>query len=281
MIIGNQVDFQEEKHRYFLKTTGKEMESVSSFFEQFEPYTDWDTIKYYVARKRLFASGNHGANIKTIPKDVILLEKEIVTQEWAATAKFSTDHGNYIHKVLEDYNNGLEVPESMLELCKYVFNMMKGYYRIHSEEKCFSETNMLCGTADIVAQRQKNIQTSLLDFGDYKTNIENGIQYDSIYRKNNRKEHYNKFFKQPLEHLEYCNYTLYALKISMYAYMFHLMGYRIGKLFIIYINANIKKDTNFVEINNVQYVPIPFMKEECKALLENRYLSKWVEQNDW
>jgi hypothetical protein len=91
---------------------------------------------------------------------------------------------------------------------------------------------------------------------DYKTNESKGIQFDSISRKDVVK-HYNKYLLPPFDHLEACNYIIYSLQLSIYAFMaMETLGIRVGKLAIIFF------DNNFTPT----YIPVPFMYHEAELL---------------
>jgi len=254
----------ELSHQY-IGPDGLELQSVSRFFDQFEPDEDWDRIAYYTARKRI--GDRMGiSDLKSISKYDIEEEKEIVLQIWDDKKQISIDHGNRIHQVMEDYFRGISISSQDLKMANSVFNYLKGYFKIHTEEIVYDLSKKLSGTADLIMQRQRKAD-GFIDFGDYKTNISKGIEYDSIYNKNGKIKHLNKRFKSPIEHLEFCNYNLYALKTSMYAYLAEKnFNAKIGKLFLLFIDVVVDSYGDY-KFRGVKYIPFPYLKLECELLL--------------
>jgi len=102
-----------------------------------------------------------------------------------------------------------------------------------------------------------------MDFYDYKTNLSQGIRYDSIGWNKNPIKHYNRFMFSPLNHLEDCNYNKYAMQLSSYAYMAEITyGVKVGKLFIIFIWLDGTK-------YKYKFIPVPYMRMEAAAIFQD------------
>ena len=140
----------------------------------------------------------------------------------------------------------------------------KRAYKFYPEALVYSTQYMIAGQSDLVIQRTMQKKRALFDFYDYKTNLEKGIQFTSMGRKDGLIKHYNRFLLHPVDHLEDCNYNLYSLQLSIYAYLAQTSwNIRVGRLAIIYINRNMQ----------ARLYPVPYMRHEAKAICDN-----WLEK---
>ena len=237
------IRLDEEAHRYF-DINGKEYTSMSKVLSITKVPFDKE------GRSNRMSGGN-------------AQKKKELLASWQYETDKSINHGNRIHKALEDHINAREVfdPE-LLALAKSFSSELKMYEKVYPEGLLYSKEYGIAGTSDLILQRQK--KGGLTDFFDYKTNLNRGIYFDSINRKDGTTKHYNKFLLPPVDHLEECNYNTYALQLSGYAYTAELtFGIRPGKLFIVWI---------YFEQNGIGYdyrmIPVPYMKYEIKAIFE-------------
>jgi hypothetical protein len=189
-------------------------------------------------------------------------QQEILA-EWDKKSGSSLDKGNYVHDGLEKYALTGKYEEDLRESVYYMQKIFKQYYRFYPEVLLHSHKYKCAGRTDLVLQRQKN-KSPVLDFMDYKTNESKGIQFDSISRKDVLK-HYNKYLLPPFQHLEACNYIIYSLQLSVYAFMaMDTLGIRVGKLAIIFF------DNSFTPT----YIPVPFMYHEAELLCRSNITRK-------
>ena len=113
------------------------------------------------------------------------------------------------------------------------------------EEKLHNHFYKVAGTADIVKLEDKG-GFSVFDL---KTN-----------KKFNMFSQYSEYFLKPLTHLTACEYTIYALQLSLYAFMFQTMsGRRVNQLGVIYYNK---------ENNNFSFFPTPYMRSDILTMLD-------------
>jgi len=184
--------------------------------------------------------------------------------EWDQKRDSSIDRGESIHKAIEVYLKTGNKKEEFPEVINFIRDLVKPYYRFYPETILYEQTSRVAGQTDLVIQRQKS-NDSLFDFYDYKTNESKGIQFDSIGRKQDPIRHYNRMFLAPLDHLEDCNYNLYALQLSLYAYLAQVTyGIKIGRLAIIFINNEMK----------INLYPVPYLKLEAIYLLVTKMETK-------
>lgn len=257
-ILGdNFIHFDEDPHTY----TGKDRmnyESVSRVIRHVKEPFDTERISYFVARKEL----RQDLETFEVEERLIKIRQEEIKMEWKRKAEDAANYGTNIHKYLEDYFNGKKVDKRSklypLALALREYYLSIGYHAAINEAILYSREHLVAGTTDRVHLRTRN--ASVLDFFDYKTNIEKGIVFDSAKREENVLiKHYNRYLLSPLEHLEACNYTEYALQLSIYALMATLTyGCKIGRLVILFID----KDYTFKPI------PVPFMKYEAEKMLQ-------------
>ena len=245
----NFITFKADTHQYF-GSDNKEYKSVSNVLNTIKNPFDKDGISRAIAKR-------DGVDQKDILK------------EWDNKRIVASDYGTTIHNGLEDYFNAKKVSDKKIEQLGISFSKeLKEYYKISTEKILYDREFLIAGTTDLLLDRQKVTSSTngwVVDLMDYKTNIENGIYFDSIYRKNGTTKHYKKFLLSPLEHLEECNYNIYALQLSSYGRMLEkTYGIKIGKLFIVWIRF----DKN---LNKFDYtmIPVPYMKYEVDALFKS------------
>jgi hypothetical protein len=124
----------------------------------------------------------------------------------------------------------------------------------------------IAGTIDTGGFRKT--KTRILDIEDNKTNLEKGITFDSISRKEGKIKHENRFFLEPVSHLELCNYNRYVLQLSIYAYLFEqFFSCQIGRLAIRWLSCSPATEENGIVFLSSSYIPVPYMRSEAVRLL--------------
>lgn len=222
----------------YTDSNGRSFKSVSRLLNDIEIPFDSEGISMIMAK---------GSKIKQVE----------ILAEWKAKADSSIEKGNFIHDNLEQYHKFGTCDEKLKDVITQIKPLYSNYYRVYSEVMLSDHEFCVAGQTDFVVQRQK-IKSSLYDFYDYKTNQAKGIVFDSINRKQDPWKHYNKFFLDPLSHLEDCNYNRYSLQISLYAYIAQKQyGINIGRLAIIFIDNDFK----------VQIYPVAYLQNEAELLL--------------
>ena len=244
------IKFKEDTHQYF-DPSGIEYQSMSRVLKTIQNPFDRDGISKAVARKEG-------------------ISPEQVLKNWDEKRDNAAEYGNFIHKGMENYFNGMKVNDKrVFELAKNFSIETKDYYRISTEHILHDSEFKIAGQTDLLLDRQNNNRSKgspwIIDLMDYKTNLEKGIYFDSISRKNGEIRHYKKFLLSPLDHLEECNFNIYALQLSGYGRMLEkTYGIKVGKLFIVWIVYN-------KELDKFDYtmIPVPYMKMEIDALFES------------
>lgn len=250
-LLPDKVFLEKDTHRYYDNDSAFYI-SVSHLFDHVKEKFDSDRISYFSARKQLREEGTLDPT-----ESQIELRAKALRGIWKTKNLESTTIGTFIHDLLESYLLNKIPPaespwrEAVPDIAhKYILSKYKNYF---PEQILYSKRYYVAGMSDIPCMRISG-KNPVIDIGDYKTNMSKGITYDN---------QYGKFFLDPVSHLEDCSYTEYALKLSMYGVMLEEHGYRIGRLFLIYIPP--KDPMKHFEI------PLPYMKAEAENILS--YLS--------
>jgi hypothetical protein len=241
----NFITFKEDTHQYF-DLDGIEYKSMSRVLNSIKIPFDEKIVSKFVAKR----DG---------------LTQEEVLNKWKSIGDHSREFGTKIHNALEDYVNAKKITDDRLKkLAKEFSKELVGYKKLVPEFVVYDKEFKIAGQTDLLLDRQNKPKSGdwIIDLIDYKTNIEKGIYFDSIWRKNGVIRHYKKFLLSPLDHLEECNYNLYSLQLSGYGYMLEkTYGVKIGKLFIVWIMYDEKEDSF-----DYTMIPVPYMKMEIEAL---------------
>ena len=243
--IDNTVTLKQDTHQYFDRDSN-EYQSVTRILKKIQIPFDKDKVSGFMA---VSIAKEKGISVEQAKAELL--------SQWEAKRDSSTDRGLGIHKGIEYF---LTTGNKIIELAgviNYLSEIIKPAYRYYSEIILYDKSTKIAGQTDLVVQRQKT-PDSVYDFYDYKTNEAKGIQFDSIGRKTDIDKHYNKYFLSPLDHLEDCNYNLYSLQLSLYAYLAQTTyGIRVGRFGIIFIDNDMK----------VQMFPVPYLKMEAASLV--------------
>ena len=252
-------------------------DSFIRFKEDTHQYFDIDNVEYQSMSRVLRTIQNpfdrEGIS-KRVAKGQGISQAEVL-KGWDRKRDNAADYGNFIHDGMENYFNGNRVDDKRIkELGKLFSSETKDYYRLSTEHILYDREFKIAGQTDLLLDRQKKPSSGdwIIDLMDYKTNLEKGIYFDSVVRKKGKINHYKKFLLPPLDHLEECNYNIYALQLSGYARMLEkTYGAKIGKLFIIWIRYVQEKD-----MFDYTMIPVPYMKMEIDALFNSYFNLKKI-----
>lgn len=188
--------FKENTHQYFNTETGKEYLSGTKFIHLFEQPFDKENISKRVALKEG----------KT---------QQQVLDEWAKISKTACEYGTATHLLMEKYikfgeeDNNYKVLYNTFNNC--VGLAFKKAEAIHSEKLLWIDDFEIAGTADLIIDHPNNE----FSIGDFKTNKK--IEFYS---------NYGNHMLEPISHLSQCQHNIYALQLSLYAYMYSLLSGR-------------------------------------------------------
>ena len=232
------------EHKYYHKVTGESFKSVTTVLGMLEPEFNSEQIALAISMQDPSKKKEQYQN----------MSQEEILAEWKRINDEANEYGTEIHEIMERYllANKIYIPKSDYErdlISKFqeIDPMTKGV--IYPETILFSEKHKLAGTADIIE-----------DCGDY---------FNVWDWKTNKKfrfiSEYDHWLNPPVSHLSDCQYNIYALQLSIYAYMFQMeTKKKVGRLGIFYYD----KEQGF------KLVPLPYMGLEAKAILDH-----WVKIN--
>jgi hypothetical protein len=231
------------EHKYYHKKTGESFKSVTTVLSMLEPHFDTEGVAYAISQQ--------SDDVKK--PEYIGMTKDEILAEWERINREANEYGTEVHEILERYllADRIYIPKNEYEreiITKFQeVDDMTG--TVYPEAVLFSEKYKIAGTSDIVEDCGEYF--NILDF---KTN-----------KKLNFISPYNQWLNKPVSHLSDCQYNVYALQLSIYAYMIQMQTRKkVGKLQIYYLNP--EKDYTFEKIN------MPYLGRDAKAVLDH-----WLE----
>ena len=234
------------EHVYIHKKSGDKFKSVTTVISLLEPEFPAEEVALRISQQpeERRKPQYHGMN------------QEQILAEWKRINDEANEYGTEVHEILERYllANKVYFPKNDYErdiILKFqkIDPMTTG--DIYPETILFSEKHKLAGTADIIEDCG-----DYFNVWDFKTNKK--IDYISGY---------HHWLHKPVSHLSDCQYNVYALQMSIYAYMFQMeTGKKVGRMALFYLNP--ENDFEF------EIIPVPYMGFEAK-----RVLDFWVTYN--
>ncbi len=239
------VYLEPEEHVYIHKKTGENFKSVTTVISLLEPEFPAEEVALAIENQDI---------LKKKEKYIGLTRDEILEQ-WRLENEEANIYGTEIHEIMERYllANKVYIPKS-----DYEREIISAFQEIdpmrspnvYPETILFSEKHKLAGTADIIE-----------DYGDYfnvwdfKTNKE--INFISKY---------GHWLNKPVSHLSDCQYNVYSLQMSIYAYMYQMESRKkLGQMGLFYFDRDTRK---------FRIIHVPYMGLEAKKVLDF-----WVDYN--
>ena len=225
------VIFNEASHTYVNGYTHEQYISVTTLLSKYKEPFEKDKISKACARKEG------------------VTQQEIL-DKWQKANADSLVFGTKIHKIVENFlkdksffNTATPEEKSIIssfdEICNFNENVL-------SEHMLYNHEFKIAGTADIIYP-----EGQYFDVFDLKTN-----------KKFNLFSQYNKFLYAPLDHLMECEFTVYSLQLSIYAYLYSLLtGRKVRKLAVLYYD----RDKNAF----IQY-PVAYLKSDVINILNDK-----------
>lgn len=236
------------EHVYFDKVSGEKFTSVTKVLHSFEPPFESEKIAESISKQ---SDNNPRKN-----KAYIGMSKDEILDLWQQMNDEANEYGTYVHETMENYllSQKKYIPNNDLERA-----VIKGYEAVgvdegefmYPERVMFSRDHKLAGTSDIIV----DIDDEWFEVGDFKTNKEFNFYSP-----------YNKLMLHPLNHLTACQYSIYTLQLSVYAYMYQLEAphKKCRQMYVLYWD---KKNEIFSKI------PIMYMKNEARQILETHKIN--------
>ena len=222
------VTFKEKTHQYF-NDEGVQYISATTFLHEFQlPFE-----KEKFAEKKAEKLG---------------MTVQEVLEMWKQSAIEACKFGTKTHLIMENYIIGKEKKEEHNSLYEsfnaIVADDFKWAKKIWSEKLLYSDEFRIAGTADLIIEHN-DYEFSV---GDFKTN--KSIDFCNKWGQR---------MLDPISHLSDCNYNLYTLQLSLYAYLFSMIsGKKCRKIFLMHL-----KDDKWYQI------PCNYMEYEVKVMLNH------------
>lgn len=232
------VFFNDDSHTYYDKDTMEKYVSVTTLIHQYSQEFDsafWSSYKalevlmdeetFKVLKKTLLATKKFNPKVLkkfNIDEEEFLAKQNEILAEYDRKREESCTRGTAIHleKELSFYG------KSKFNFSKYGYADLDGEYtckkdspKLDAENGIFPEYLIslksrdgllrVCGTADLVVKRGNDIWIL-----DWKTNAK--IDKQSYY---NRSTKSYTMMKYPLNNIQDCNFMIYSLQLSLYAYL--------------------------------------------------------------
>lgn len=219
--------FDAEKHIYKNKFTNEIYTSVTTLLGKYKPFFDSQAAATRVAARE-----------KCSVDDILL--------KWKDENNASKIYGTKIHGVIESYHKTGYVENEYKNLIKSYreLGIIDELDDILSEQQVYSHEFKIAGTADII-RHEKNGCFSIFDI---KTN-----------KKFNLTNHYNTRLLEPFDHMMSCEYNIYALQLSLYAYLYQInTGRKINQLGIFFYD---RVSCKFL------FYPVVYLRYDVKKIL--------------
>lgn len=233
------IKFDEKTHIYTNINTGERYISGTQLLGKYKEKFDSDAIAERTAKKRG-------------------LTKEQILSEWKESANIATTKGTAIHETIESML--MRIPEkfhseysivakkALVEIEKVLGNTSN----ITSEMLIWNDKFKIASQSDLVQRYTPPFcKHEIINIIDYKTN-----KTIDTYNK------YNTYMLEPLNNLMECEYNIYSLQLSLYAYLLEKMypQAKIGKLAIMWLNPHTEEWKTFA---------VPYMKYDVIRLLQD------------
>lgn len=233
------------KHVYIHKKTGKVYKSVTTTLASIEPHFDVEGVSAAIVKQ---------PNDKKQERYIGLTQQEIIDY-WQLLNDEANIYGTMVHDIIEKYllRNKYYYPDDEFEQ-KVIdsFNKLdidEGI-AVWPERILFSEEHELAGMSDLII----DVDEVYFDILDHKTNrvfnFFNPFGYETLLK--------------PFDHLQACQWSIYTLQLSVYAYLYMLEfpHRKCRQIVILYWD---KEKESFEKIH------IMFMLQEAKKLVDMHY----------
>lgn len=229
------------EHVYIHRDTNVKYKSVTTVLQMVEPHFDSQGVAEAIYRQR-----DDVKNPKYVGMDV-----DQILDYWQELNDTANEYGTHVHETIETYllKNKLWFPKDELQkkvIAGYESLEVDEGIMMYPERIMFAEEYNLAGTADLVI----DIDDTFFDIGDWKTNkafnFWNPYGFETLLK--------------PFDHLQNCQWSVYTLQLSTYAYMYELeTGRKCRHIWIGYWDK---------EKESMTRIPIMYLKTEAKKLLE-------------
>jgi hypothetical protein len=233
------------EHKYHHRETGKIYKSVTTTLSSIEPHFDSEAVSLAITRQP----------DNTKQERYIGLNQQQILDFWQQLNDEANIYGTKVHDIVERYllANKWYFPDDT-EDGVFEQKVIEAYESLKIDEGVamwperilFSEKYELAGMSDLII----DIDEKFFDVWDWKTNREFNF-FDQF--------GYKTLFK-PFNHYQSCQYSVYTLQLSVYAYMYELETGK--KCRCINIGYWDKEKMSFTKI------PVTYVKHDALKLIE-------------
>ena len=240
MIIDKQnglIAFNDEAHRYWnVNDESIKYTSVTTLIGRYEPEFDKEFVSKYKALERLVSADiwkkekggiwkshripDEFLEVHDISKEDLIKTQQDILDEWAETNRIACERGTKIHSQLENsfYTAGSNITLKKFGIggkfeCKKNYNELDLEYGIYPEYLIYYDNPKLnlhiAGQIDLLVKNSNDIWII-----DHKSNKK--IDLKGFYNSSSRT---TEKLKYPLTDLDNCNFNVYQLQLSTYAWM--------------------------------------------------------------
>jgi hypothetical protein len=234
------------EHKYHHRVTGKIYKSVTTTLSSIEPHFDAEGVSMAIVNQL----------DKVKQERYIGLNQQQILDYWQMLNDEANVYGTKVHDIVERYllANKWYFPKDDEE-GEFEKLVIDGYNELKIDEGqavwperiLFSEEYELAGMSDLII----DIDDVFFDIWDWKTNREfnffNQYGYETLFK--------------PFDHLQACQWSIYTLQLSVYAYLYEL-EFPHRKCRQICIGYWDKEKKTFEKIQ------IMYLKHEAKKLIE-------------
>lgn len=234
------VTFRASDHTY-TNEKGEQYISVTTFLGKYKKPFDVET---------------HAARVA----DRTGVTVDAVKQMWKDNTTSAQDRGTSIHKTMENFLLYGDVNKDNLDLTDSYTRIIGDFNRgstVKSEMLLWNDDAKIAGTADVVIFKGDSF--AVLDF---KTN-----------KQFNLHSKYGEKLLYPLDYLDSCEYNVYTLQLSLYAYMIEEMtGKTCRFLKLLYLRDNLVDST--VPSRFWREIPIFYSRSTIMDLIKSHTKTK-------
>lgn len=240
----SQVFLEPILHKYHHKETGKIYKSVTTTLSLFEPHFDAEAVSLAIVNQ---------SNSDKQERYVGMSQQEILDY-WKFLNDEANIYGSKVHDIVERYllancwyfppdNEDGAFEQKVIDA--FIDLKIDGEI-FYPERILFSEKYELAGMSDLIIDHKDNF----FSVYDWKTNRDFG--YWNYYGF--------QTLKPPFDHYQACQYSVYTLQLSVYAYMYELeTGKKCRNITIGYWDKEKMTFTN---------IPVTYVKHDAKKLIE-------------
>ena len=231
--------FEDSTHTYV--HNGEQYTSVTTLVKLFTKQTNWDEVAEKYAQK----NGHTAQHWRDV---------------WKANSLRATTKGTRYHKIREDSTEGVDCP--VIDGLKHAINLDELTDNTYKELIIYDPLFKVAGQIDLL-----RIKNGTCYITDYKTSKEISNEPKYVHFDRTTKRKVVPHFLSPISVLVETTFNMYALQLSVYAYMLERRGYKIGTLKIEHIIFN-SEDPDDLEPKEIKDIYMPYYKEHAAAILK-------------